>query len=141
MEITDIRELEEKLRRKTITIDELKKLKIMWYNDNQVAIEKCYTIGRILGESINDKYGPKYKYTDRKNDLVIYVNDHGNYMNVRFKNKEVCSTHPCSKKFIPDKKWVSIIEEIFVEAKRIKSISENEINEKERLKMMDELTI
>lgn len=94
---------------------------------------KLATIARELGESLSERYGPKYRFTE--GELKIYVDDYGNYMTVHRGNEEIASTHTCDR-FIKDGDWQNQLLKHFGEAQAKKMARESEASEKEKARLM-----
>ena len=93
-----------------MTTDELTALKRTWYAEALAATipAQCATIARELGEPVNDRYGPKYRFAFTvSSELagVVYVDDYGHYMTVHVNGREVLSTHSNDGLFVPGP-WV-----------------------------------
>jgi len=98
-----------------MTKEELLKLKNQRYKtaiDNG-TISKLYLIARELGKELSTTYGPKYSWD--KDQINIYVDDYGSYMNVTLDHKLVCSTHFCDQFIIPGE-WLDIVLKSYQEA-------------------------
>ena len=90
-----------------LTVEELKELKSRWYKGalEDGSLNRCYLVCTVLGERLNDNYGPKYIY--HNGGLELYVDDWGNYFTATWKGKQVLSTHPSTHLFIPGQ-WMEI---------------------------------
>ena len=103
-----------------MTPDELKALIEQRYEQAQKdgTIAAVALIARTLGENLNARYGPKYRFAPKDKDgapVVVYLDDYGNYMTVHTGGdsiysggKEVLSTHP-TKQFIIPGPWVAAV--------------------------------
>ncbi len=97
------------------SLDELKEMKRAWYSEAEQSglLARIATVCRELGSRLNANYGPKYEFVSVT--TVIYVDDYGHYMTVRADGKEVCSTHPCSRLFVPGE-WAKQIDALYTVA-------------------------
>jgi hypothetical protein len=106
-----------------MTVDELKALKCQWYDAAQGdgSISLCYLVGRTLGRDLSAKYGPKRRWSAK--GVEIYVDDYGRYMTVCAGGKEVCSTHDCSRLFVPGP-WMEVVRRAAVQARSVRERGE-----------------
>jgi hypothetical protein len=123
-----------------MTIEQLKQLRKDNYELAQSSgiLVKIANTARVLGVRLQDSYGPKYGYIF--DNIKIYVDDYGNYMNVDFKGKEVCSTHATKLIFIPGK-WQ---DEVLVKTREAEDILNKQITdkiEKERQELIKEMSL
>ena len=128
-----------------MTSDELKALKEQWYKDavQDGSIALCYFVGRQLGSDPAGRgyvstYGPKYKWSSE--GVEIYVDDYGGYMTVHNNGKQVCSTHYCSRLFVPGD-WMNVVRQAAVKARQKKEGDEHRREQVECQRLMDELDI
>lgn len=118
---------------------QLSELKARWYNDalKNGAIERLSSIARALGGRVALNWGPKYRF--EKDGLTIYVDDYGNYMTVHFQYKLIVSTHN-EKLYIPGE-WESKVQEWAMSAQVTEEVKDQDREEKEKSKLLDELTL
>lgn len=113
----------------------------------------CALVARELGEAPSVRYGPKYSW--EREGIIIYVDDYGKYMTVRdardldddidpdyryTKARQVCSTHPCSKLFIPGD-WLEIIAPHIEPAEQRKERREKRRHENRRQRALERVGI
>lgn len=98
-----------------MTLKELKELRKEWYKQavDDGSIARCYKVCTIIGELFDPEYGPKYRLLNVKNGLDLY--HYGNYIIATWKGKQVMSTHPCERLFIPGN-WMKIVDELYMVA-------------------------
>ena len=122
-----------------LSLEELQKLRTESYKKatDDGVFENIYLVGKILGNDLHENYGPKYSWNHE--DVAIYIDNYGNYMTVHYKDKKVCSTHPCTKLFA-DGEWVSIIMKYLPEAKAVQERKQQESEQRMRQKLIQELT-
>lgn len=118
------------------TTDELLEIRKLWYKraTDEGIISNCYLIGRQLGH----RGGDSHKYEWESDGVFIYVDDMGQYMDVKFNGKRVCSTHQTSKLFVPGE-WVNVIDRVIPAAKERQARMEIESNEEARKRLLDDL--
>jgi hypothetical protein len=121
-----------------MTNDELLKLKQQRYKNAQEdgTISKLYVIGKELGNNLNDRYGPKYRWIN--DGIAIYVDDYGNYMTVRSDDKLLCSTHPCDRLIILGE-WIEKVLKFYPEAEKIREEKIAKREQKEREKLLEQI--
>lgn len=95
------------------TLEELKALKKKWYNEAKASgiFTKLKFICRELGKNQHESLGPKYRFKD--NGLSIHVDDHIDWLDVKYNNKIVCN--PDRKLFVPGE-WVELINDLYLKA-------------------------
>jgi len=81
----------------------------------QGVLSGIATIARQLGKELNANYGPKYKWEGE--DVVVYVDDYGNYMTVRLRGRLIVSSHPTEKLFVPGP-WLTPLLPLMEQAKQ-----------------------
>ncbi len=94
---------------KEMSLEELKELRRQWYAQaiEDGSIDKCVLVAIEMGEELNARYGPKY--LRKTGDLELYVDQWGGYATADYKGREVMSTHPCTRLFLPGD-WMKIVE-------------------------------
>jgi hypothetical protein len=120
-----------------LSVEELQKLKKEWYKtaEEDGSINKCYLVGRILGEDVRHTYGPKYQWDYQ--GVKIYIDDYGNYMTVDYCDTRVCFT-ASGKLFVPGD-WMNIVSEAAIKAEEVKQEREEIYKEEKRQHMLKEL--
>ena len=81
----------------------------------QGVLSGLATIARQFGKELNANYGPKYKWEGE--DVVVYVDDYGNYMTVRLRGRLIVSSHPTEKLFVPGP-WLTPLLPLMEQAKQ-----------------------
>lgn len=121
-------------------LKDLQALRKRWYIEakNEGLLSSIAHIARVLGKNLSHKCGPKYRY--KTDEIDIYVDDYGSYTTVHYKSKLVCDTHICEQLFVYGK-WIDIIKELAIEARRIDKGNEAVVNEHIRLDLVSELSI
>jgi hypothetical protein len=123
-----------------MTSDELNTLQIKWYEDAKDSgkLTELHAIGRYLGTPLQANYGPKYAYN--VDELYIYVDDYGHYMTVNYKEKMVCSTHPCERLYVPGD-WETMIPQLVNLADQRKKDRFIEVEEKRKSELLKKLQL
>lgn len=121
-----------------MTAEQLKALQSEWYETAHANgnIEKLYAIARHLGDPVRHNWGPKYCYD--KDGITVYVDDYGHYMTVALHGKNVVSTHPGDRLYIPGE-WESAIPALHalaIEAKDSKGRMSEDREKEELLKKL-----
>jgi len=126
----------------SMTTEELKELKREWYRQAKEdgSLVRCYKVCTVLGERLNAKYGPKYRFLDDENELDLYVDDYGNYFTAEWRGKRVMSTHPCDHLFIPGD-WMKIVDRLYPFAAERAREEEERREDRRRQQMAAELSI
>lgn len=122
------------------TLDELKSIKKKWYDDaaSSGILGRIAKVCRELGLNLNSRYGPKYEYIN--GNIRVFVDDYGNYMDVHAEGKNVCSTHPCSRLFVPGD-WTATIEAAYPAAVEVAAGKRLDREERERKALARDLGI
>jgi len=115
-------------------------MKKKYYDDatSSGILGRIATVCRQLGSDLSQRYGPKYEYIN--GNIRIYVDDYGNYMTVQVDGKDVCSTHPCDRLFVPGN-WTAIIETAYPAAAEVASGKFHDREERERQALAHDLGI
>jgi len=124
----------------TLTIKDLETLQRQWFNDAQLSgkLAMIAAVGRWLGDKLNATHPPKYQYTDTEVNLIIYIDDYGNYFTVTYRNRCVCNTHFCEKMYVPGE-WEAIIAELFPNAQATQNAYYEKKKEADRQKLLSKL--
>lgn len=130
----------------TKSLEELQVLRKQWYIEakNEGLLSSIAHIARILGKDpfyfYNELlYSCHNQYRYKTDEIDIYVDDYGRHTTVHYKSKLVCDTHICEQLFVYGK-WIDIIKELAIEARRIDKGNEVVVNEHIRLGLVSELT-
>jgi len=118
-----------------MTVEQLRVLKETNY---QKAVESgpftfLANIARRFGVKLSHMYGPKYLW--KSDNISIYVDDYGHFMNVRWGDKFIASTHN-ERLFIPGKRFAKI-KELEPELERVMVAQRNRREQKEKKKLLE----
>ena len=124
----------------TLSASELKELQKKWYQGavRDGSLGRCYKVCVILGERIEARHGHKYGFKD--GGLDLYVDNWGNFFTARWEGKQVMSTHPCTKLFIPGA-WMDKVNLLYPLAVEKEGKEKEAREDRERQQLLEELSL
>jgi hypothetical protein len=126
-----------------MSIEELRVLKEERFTlaSNNGVFAGLATIARELGEPVNDRFRPKYRWSSADDFAIeIYVDDYGGYMTVKMQGTPVASTHRTEQFIIPGP-WVSAVLVHLPEADRRSEVRKESTQQAERESLLAKVVV
>ena len=121
-----------------LTAEELAALKGTWFREGLEAgdVALLGRLARELGQPVPTRHPPKYHWT--REGVSVYVDGYGGYLTVHQGERQVCSTHPGSRLFVPGP-WLDVVRGARPELERETGARETEAEAARRLALRREL--